>query len=253
VLSQFLVSELFAFLLIFCRLGSAMMLLPGFAEAYVSARARLMMALMFSLVLTPVITNLPPVPQTTFGLFALILAEILTGLFFGGLTRMLIAALHMAGMIIAYQSSLISALVPDIAQGQSQATSLGNFLGVSAVVLLFATDMHHLMLKSLVDSYSLFIPGHFPMVEDFANHASQMMNGAFRLAMQLAAPYIVIGVLLYLGAGIISRLMPNMQIFFILMPPQILLSFFILMLTVSALLMWYMNYFRETLSGFLAP
>src|SRR5271154_1408239 len=96
MLSHFLISEIFAFMLIFCRLGSAFMLLPGFGELYVSPRIRLAMALMFSLVLTPVVHGLPPVPDTVFGLMHLITAEILVGLFLGGLSRCLIAAMHIA-------------------------------------------------------------------------------------------------------------------------------------------------------------
>src|SRR5436309_1219260 len=109
MLSHFLISELFAFLLIFCRLGSAIMLLPGFGEAYVAPRIRLMLALMFSLILTPVI-HFPPAPATVSGLLFLMTGEILAGLFIGGLARMLIAAMHVAGTVIAYQSSLASAL-----------------------------------------------------------------------------------------------------------------------------------------------
>jgi flagellar biosynthesis protein FliR len=254
MLETLLVSQLYGFLLVFCRLGAALMLMPGFGETYVPMRFRLTLAVMFSLVVTPlVMASLPPIPTTVFGIINLIIAEILVGLFMGGISRFLIAAVHIAGTIIAYQSSLISAVVPDISQTQGQGTSLGNLLGVTALVLLFATDLHHVLLKGMSDSYTLFAPGHFPLVEDFANHASKTMNGAFRTAMQLAAPHIVIGLLLYLAAGIISRLMPNIQIFFIMMPPQILLSFFILMVAASAMMMWYLDYFRETTSGFLAP
>lgn len=253
MLSQLLVSEIFAFLLVFCRLGSAIMLLPGFGEIYIPVRVRLMLALAFSLVVSPVIANLPPVPETVAGLVGLIAAEILTGLFMGALSRLLIATLHMAGMIIAYQASLVSALVQDLTQAQAQSAAVGNLLSVAAVVLIFATDLHHMMLKALADSYTLFLPGQFLLVEDFANHATQTLNGAFRMAMQLAAPHIVTGVLLYLGAGIIARLMPNIQIFFIILPAQLALSFFILMVAASAMMMWYLDYFSDTLSGFLAP
>jgi flagellar biosynthesis protein FliR len=253
MLSQFLTSQIFAFLLIFCRLGAAIMLLPGFGEAYVAPRVRLMLALMFSLVLVPVIKTIPPVPDAVFPLVGMVAGEIAVGIFFGVLTRTLIATVHMAGMIIAYQSSLISALMPDIAQGQTQATSLGNLLSIATVVLIFATDLHHLMLKSLIDSYTLFLPGHFPMVADFSTHIVQTMNGAFRMSMQMAAPYIVVGIILFLSMGIIARLMPNIQIFFIMVAPQLLLSFFILMITVSSLLMWYLEYFKDSVGGFLAP
>ncbi len=252
MLSNFLVSELFGFLLVFCRLGTALMVLPGFGELFVPVRVRLMLALTFSLVVTPALT-LPPVPTTIVGLTSLIGAEILIGLFLGGLARMLISAMHMAGMIIAYQSSLASALIPDVTQSQAgQGSVLGNLLGITALVLIFASDIHHLMLRGLVDSYTLFFPGHFPIVGDFADHAAKTMSGAFEMAMKLSAPHLVIGLVLYLGNGIIARLMPNIQIFFIMIPPQLAISFFVLMVVLSSMLMWYMEYFKDTLGGFLA-
>lgn len=253
MLSQFLTSQLFAFLLIFCRLGSAFVLLPGFGEAYVAVRIRLMLALMFSLTLTPVLHNLPAPPSSVFLLTTLIVGEILTGLFIGGLARLLIAAMHIAGTAIAYQSSLASALTLDIAAFQGQDTSLGNLMTVTAVMLLFATNLDHVMLKGIADSYSLFVPGQFPPIADFAKSATQTMSGAFRMALQLAAPNIVIGMIFYLGGGILSRLMPTMQIFFVMLAPQLLLSFFVLMVSFSAMMMWYLDYFRDSLSVFLPP
>jgi len=253
MLENILISQLFAFLLVFCRIGSAIMLLPGFGEAYIPARAKVLLAALFSIVLAPAIPHLPAVPSSIMSLFSLIFAEILIGLFLGGLSRMLIGAIHMAGMIIAYQSSLASALTQDLTHSQAQGTSLGNLLGMTALVLLFATDLHHLMLRGLAESYSLFTVGQFPIVGDFTNHATQTMNSSFRMAMQLAAPHLVIGLMLYLGAGIISRLMPNIQIFFLMMAPQLLISFSILMICSSAIMLWYMDYIKDSLMVFLAP
>jgi len=253
MLENILTSQLFAFLLVFCRTGSAIMLLPGFGEAYVPARAKVLLAALFSIVLAPAIPNLPPLPSSIMGLFSLIFAEILIGLFLGGLSRMLIGAIHMAGMIIAYQSSLASALTQDLTHSQAQGTSLGNFLGVSALLLLFAMDLHHLMLRGLAESYSLFTVGQFPIVADFANHATQTMSASFRMAMQLAAPHLVIGLIFYLGMGIISRLMPNIQIFGLIAAPQLLISFSLLMICSSAMMLWYMDYIKNSLAGFLAP
>ena len=253
MLSQYLTSELFSFLLVFCRIGSAMMLLPGFGEAYVSSRIRLLLALMFSLLLAPVLTVMPPPPSSVSGLAILIITETLIGLFFGVITRILIAAIHMGGMIIALQSSLASALTQDVTQTQGQASSLGNLLGMTALVLMFSTDLHHVILSGLADSYNLFTPGVFPIVGDFSQHAITLLSGAFAAAIQMAAPHIVIGTILYLGAGIIARLVPNLQIFFLLMAPQIFISLFILMVCFSAIMMWYIDYFRDTMAAFIAP
>ena len=253
MLQSFLTSELFAFLLVFCRIGSAIMVLPGFGESFVSPRVRLLLALMFSLVLAPAIAHMPAPPTTVFGLLTLILAEIVVGLFIGGLSRILMSAIHLAGMIIALQSSLANALAQDMTQIQGQASSLGNWLGMTTLVLIFVTDMHHYMLKGLADSYTLFLPGYFPAVEDFSNHATQSLNQAFLMALQLSAPHIVVSVIVYLGAGVLSRLVPNIQVFFLMMAPQIWISFLILMVTFSSMMLWYMEYFKESLSKFVAP
>lgn len=253
MLENILITQLFAFFLVFCRMGSAIMVLPGFGEAYVPARVRLLLAAMFSLLLAPVLQKVPAMPSDLFLLFNMLLAEILIGIFLGGISRILISAIHMGGMIIAYQSSLASAVTQDLTLSQAQGTSLGNLLGVSALVLLFATDLHHLILRGLADSYILFSIGQFPQVDDFANHATILISSSFQMAMKIAAPHIVIGLLIYLGAGIIARLMPNIQIFFLLMAPQLLISFFILMISASAIMLWYMEYIKDSLAMFLAP
>jgi len=253
MLSHILLPQLFAFLLVFCRLGSAIMLLPGFGEAYVAPRARLMLALMFSLILSPIIHSLPAPPSSVVALLHILIAEVLIGLFIGALSRMLIATMHIAGTIIAYESSMSSALTQDIASFQGQDTSMGNLLTMTAVVLLFVTDLHHLMLRGLAESYTLFLPGQFPPLEDLAQHTSKTMSGIFQVAMQLAAPNIVIGLMLYLGAGIVARLMPNMQIFFIMVSPQLLISFSVLMITFSSIMLWFMDYFKNSLAAFLPP
>ena len=253
MLSHFLVSELFGFLLVFCRMGSAIMILPGFGEAYVAPRMRLFLAVLFSALLAPVIQKMPVVPGNTFALVSVVVPEILIGLFIGGLSRMIISALHIAGTIIAYQASLSSSLTQNITSFQGQDSTIGNLLSMTAVVLLFVTDLHHLMLRGLADSYTLFLPGQLPPFDDFSHHATLMMSGVFQTAVQLAAPNIVIGLMLYLGGGILSRLMPNMQIFFILTSPQLLLNFFIMMVSFSAIMLWFMDYFKASLGAFLSP
>ena len=251
-LSAFLISDIFTFLLIFCRVGTALMFMPGFGESYVNARARLMFALGFSLVLTPSLQpSFPAPPDTIFGLANIMIAEMLVGAFFGAITRFLIAAISTGGMIIAFQSSLASAVVPDVAGTGGQGSSLGNFLAITALVLLFVTDLHHLLIGALHDSYRIFSVGHFPDVSDFAAQASRMMAESFLVAMQIAAPHIVMGLVVYLAAGIIAKLMPNLQVFFIIVAPQLLLSFFLLMLAFNSIMMWYMEYFKTSIARFI--
>jgi flagellar biosynthetic protein FliR len=253
MLSTFLTSELFAFLLVFCRVGSALMVLPGFSESYVAPRLRLMLALLMCFLLAPVVPRLPAVPAGVPALVSVIVFEITIGLFIGSISRMLISAIHVAGYIIAYQSGLSAAVTVGLGQLQGQDTALGNLLSFTTVVLLFATNCHHLMLGGLAGSYNIFLPGQMPIVGDIAEHVSRTVSGTFATAMQLAAPSLVVGALMNLGAGMLSRLMPNFQIFFLMMAPQLLISFMVLMATFSAIMLWNIDHFKTGLSFFMAP
>jgi flagellar biosynthetic protein FliR len=177
-------------------------------------------------------------------------AEILTGIFFGALTRILISAAHTAGTILAQQSGLAAAQILDITQ-TGQSTVMTNLISVTAATLLFATDLHHVMLRAVVDSYALFPVGLFPPVADFSQYAMRLVGNTFAVAIQLSAPFIVVGLILYLTAGVMARLMPAMQIFFILLPPQMMLSFFVLMVCIGPIMLWYMHYIEDTMGNFL--
>src|SRR5439155_877041 len=81
------------------------------------------------------------------------------------------------------------------------------------VALIFTTDMHHLVIGALDDSYSLFAPGETPFLGDVAALTTRTVASAFRVGIQLSAPFIVFGLLFNLGLGVLSRLMPQMQVF----------------------------------------
>lgn len=249
-IEQFLVGEIFTFLLIFTRVGAGVMLIPGIGENYVAPRFRLLFALMVALAMTPALAPFMPKPPTSpLALTALLAMEILIGLFLGFVARFLVTAMHTVGLIISYQSSLAAATMFDMTQA-SQGSAIGNFLSVTVVVLLFATDLHHLMLSGLFDSYTLFPAGLAVPIGDMSDYLARLSADVLLLSVKLASPIIVVGVMIYLGSGVLSRLMPNMHVFFVIIPPQILISFMVLMMILSGMLLWYINFIEERLLGF---
>lgn len=251
MLQQFLTENIFAFLLIFTRIGAGMMVMPGIGESYIPARIRLLFALWISVLLVPMFQEyFADPPSSPLALTVLIVAEVLIGLSLGWVARYIIAAIHVAGMIISYQASLSLATLFD-AGSNAQTTVIGNFMNISAIALFFMLGLHHLMIKGLVDSYTLFPPGVFPPVEDFANQAARMVSQIFKIGAQLAAPHIVLSLVLYLGAGIMARLMPNMQVFFVIMPLQIGAALFLLMAIWTDMMFSYLAFAETTLQGFL--
>ena len=247
MLSALLTEQYFPFVLVFCRLGAAMMLMPTIGEAAVPSRVRLHFAIAFTVVATPLIgQTMPALPDGPLALFILIAGEVVIGLFFGALTRVVTTALHIGGMIFAFQSSLAAAQIFD--PNQSAQTSIsGNFLSLLALLIIFTSDLHHLLLVGLTDSYILFPVGEgFPWNEG-ADAMAHAVSDAFRIGLQIAMPVVVAGFLLYLGAGLLNRLMPQMMVFFIMLPVQITLAFTVLAFSLSAILYWFINSFDETL------
>jgi flagellar biosynthetic protein FliR len=129
----------------------------------------------------------------------------------------------------------------DPTQGE-QGVIVGNFLTMLAVTLFFATNMHYLVIAALNDSYTLFEPGEVPSTGDVAALVTQTVSGAFRVGIQLSAPFLVFGLLFNIGLGVLSRLMPQMQVFFIAMPLSILLGLLFLLLVLGSMMGFFLDY-----------
>lgn len=250
MLDDLVTGDVFALSLVFARLSAAVMLLPGFSENFVSARVRLAIALALTVVVTPVVSHtLPAVPTGVFSGFVLIAGEILIGVFMGGMVRMLVSSLHIAGVIIGFQTSLANASFFDPANAQ-QGSVIAAFLNIIGIFMIFVSDLHHLMLMVIADSYTLFAPGAPLPLGDFSETVTRILSESFVLGIQLASPFIVVGTIFYAGLGLLGRLMPQMQVFFIAIPLQIVLAFLIMAMTLSAGMLWFLSNFQDSLLRF---
>lgn len=223
--------ELFGIFVLFVRIGAVLVLMPGFAEVYILSRSRLLLAMALSIILAgPLGPTLPGLPAGTADLLLLIAKEACLGLFIGAATRTMFAALHIAGSTIAAQSGLATASVFDPSQS-TQGTLPGNFLTTTAMVLLFVTDGHHMLLRGIVGSYDHLSAGAPLPIDDMAAFITDMVQKGFNLGVQISAPLLLVGLLTNLAMGILNRLMPTFQVFFIALPLQLLLAFATLMLS----------------------
>ena len=240
------------FMLMFARIGTMVMLLPGLGELSVPARIRLVVALLLTAVLYPLhaadlnvdLRSLEPVLRA-FG------QEMLIGGVLGLTARLTISALQVAGSIIAQQLGLGFVTAVDPTQGQ-QGVILGNFLTMLGVTLIFATNLHYLVIAALHDSYTLFRPGELPVTGDVATLIVRTVADAFRIGVQISAPFLALGLLFNLGLGVLARLMPQMQVYFIGVPLSILVGFLILLLVIAAMMMTFLDYVGSVLRA-LAP
>ena len=231
-----------AYLLIFARIGTMLMLLPGLGELSVPPRMRLSAALALAILIMPLhrdayridLTQLTPA-LTMLG------EELLIGALLGLTARLTIGALQVTGSIVAQQLGLGFVTAVDPTQGQ-QGVLVGNFLTMTGVMLVFATDLHYLAITALDDSYILFAPGTVPLSGDMAAHVTSIVAGAFRVGVQLSAPFLAFGLLFNLGLGILSRLMPQMQVFFVGMPLSILGGLMLLLLVIGIMMTTFLGH-----------
>ncbi len=249
---SFLPSLAAAFMLCFARIGTMVMLLPGLGELSVPPRVRLTVALVLTAVILPLHRSAYSLDLQAFGPVLLMLGqELVVGAVLGLVARLTISALQVTGSVVAQQMGLGFVTAVDPTQGQ-QGAIVGNFLTLLGVTMVFAVDLHHLVIGALNDSYALFKPGEVPIVGDVAALITGTVATAFRIGVQLAAPFLVFGLMFNLGLGVLSRLMPQMQVFFVGMPLSILLGFLVLLLVVGAMMTTFVGYVEGVLQQ-LAP
>jgi flagellar biosynthetic protein FliR len=250
-LESFLETHVYAFILCFTRVGTAAMIMPGVGDSFVPANVRLYFCLALSVVLTPmIVTYLPnPIPAGAL-FFAILFLEFLTGAFIGTIARIFMSITDTAGMIISFQAGLSNAqLFNPMMAGQG--SLIGAFLSITAATLLFSLNLHHLLIVGLINSYDRFPIGDIPDVASMTQVVSQSLSAAFMIAIQISAPFIVLILIIYAAMGVLSKLMPTLQIFMLAMPVQILLALVLLVLSLSSMLLFFAEQYRSHLGSLL--
>lgn len=239
----------FTYMVLFARIGAMMMLMPALGEQTIPARMRLGFALAFTMVVFPLLSPNMPVPPTDLGgMVGLLVHEVAVGLIIGAIVRVTIMATQVAGSIIAFQTGLSGALAADPTQAGVQGAIFASFLSFLGLALIFATDLHHVALAAIYDSYAVFSPVDPLIFEDFMQLAVRTISGAFSVGVQMAAPFIVFGLVFNLGAGILARLMPQLQVYFVLMPANIIVGLLLLALLVVMMMGLYLTSFENHLA-----
>ena len=253
MIEQFLAINVFHFLLVFSRLSIVFYLMPGISAGYVPARVRLLLALFLTLIILPLVkSTLPAQPTEAAELVGLIVIEVLIGGFMAGIIQIVMSCLMLAGDVISNSTGLTNAFVDDLVSEEQTAIVIG-LLNIVAVVLIFTTGMHRLMFEAIIDSYNLLRPGESLMAGDVLSVITNMVNQAFYMGLKLASPFLVFELLFQFANGVLSRLSPQLNVFFVALPAQNLIGFAILMITLPTLMMFFLGFFENSLENFLNP
>ncbi len=222
--------QMFCMILIFCRISSSFFMVPIFGEKTIPTITRLALAILITISVFFSVNPGVILPATTIEVSILLVCEIIFGLFIGLLCRIIISSIHTAGMSIGSSIGISAAVMFDISQGD-QSSLVGNLMNMIVISLLLSMDFHILFIQCISQSYQ-----HMPIGMLFKYDINivevliESVSMAWITALQLSAPFIISSLIMFVGAGILSRLMPQMQIFFLMLPLQMIVGFLILML-----------------------
>lgn len=251
MLGEVLPAEAYVFLLIMTRLAPLVMLMPVLGDRTIPVRVRVSLAMLLSVILYGIHGDkIPPMPPEIFNLFTLVVQELLIGSMLALAARILLAATHTAGTVIAFQTGLAAAQSFDPAQG-SQSVIVASFVSLTAITMIVVTDLHHLMIQGFAHSYVKFPVGETIPYEDFAMLIARFVADSFTLGFQLAAPFVVYALIFNVSLGLTARMIQGFQVFFIGMPMNLFMGFFLMMLLIGSIMSLFLERFEANLLSYL--
>jgi flagellar biosynthesis protein FliR len=214
-------------MLVFCRIGGCVMTMPGLSSIRVPARIRLFAALGLTVALLPAIDVPPNSVAGTAQLGRAIAGESLIGAALGLGARMFAAALEFIGTVIAQLIGLSGVPGVPIDEGDA-AQPLGALLSLTGTVVFFALDLHVHVMAGVVASYDR-IPIADPLQPQiWLILVLDALVAATRISLQLAAPFLILGVLANLAFGLLNRFAPQVQLYFLSVPIIVWIGLFAL-------------------------
>ena len=242
--------QVFAAGLIFARLGTMVMLMPAIGENFVPIRIRLAFSFALMLMLFPILrAAIPTLPTTVSGVAGAVIKEFAIGLLIGSVLRFFMSSLASAGEVISIQSTLGFAQTANPTQA-APSTTLATFLGLMGLVLILTTNLHHMFISAIVRSYAIFPFARDVSVADANALAIQTVSRSFALGLQLAAPIVAFSLIFNIATGLVGRVMPQFQIFFVASPLMVLAALSIFALSLGVIGVVWTDHYRELLAVF---
>jgi flagellar biosynthesis protein FliR len=237
---NWLLKDLWPYALVFARWFTTSMLMPGMGALVISTQVRIPLILCVSVCLTPALQayGLLETPSVS---VVILLQEVLVGVFLGLFTRTLLQMLEISGALISHQAALSNAFMNQ-AVADEQSSLLGTFLFMCILALVFVNDFHHAVFRGLMESYRYFPAGGDLFLADMSQTMLNLVQQGFKISIQIASPFLILGTVFYVTMGLLNRLMPQIHIFFISQPLDIFLNLLIFVLALSNICIIYMEF-----------
>ena len=213
------------FLLMLTRVSGIFVISPFFGSLNIPIYFRAAAAFAFTIVLFPVVDQLGPVtaPVSVLAFAAAVLAELFIGWLIGFVAYISFSAINMAGKVMDMQVGFAVVNVMDPTSGQ-QMPLIGSFLYNLGVIIFLVTNGHHMIIAALVQSFQAVPLLQIDPSLSLPMIISNFVSGIYVTGMKIAMPVTFAILLTNVGLGILARTMPQMNIFVVGIPLQLLIG-----------------------------
>jgi len=245
-MTEILIKDFLGGVMIFLRIGAMFTIVPVFNNRNIPLLPKLTLALLITYILVYTV-DLSPVQYEEGLIFLAIMGikEIITGLIMGATLRFIFDGIGYAALHIGRDMGLVMLEMFDPST-ESQNNMLSILFIMLATIVFILINGHHFIIESLAYSFNVIPLGHYTVngnvVELIIKYSAMM----FILSVKISAPIMVAFFLLHLASGIISRVSPNFQVFFVLLPLKLLLG----MALLATILPLYVYVFRTLLINY---
>ncbi|EKU70672.1 flagellar biosynthetic protein FliR [Selenomonas sp. F0473] len=228
-LYELLQGHIAAFLLTLTRISGIFLISPFFGSMNIPMFFRVGTALAMTVVLFPVVDGLgtPAAPPSVMMFAAAAVGELFVGWLIGFVAYVSFAAITMAGKVMDMQVGFAVVNVVDPTSGQ-QIPLIGSFLYNLAVIIFLVTNGHHMLIAALAESFRAVSLGGPEANISLALMIAKFTGDIFLTGMKIAMPITFAILLTNVGLGILSRTMPQMNIFVVGIPMQLMIGIIVL-------------------------
>jgi flagellar biosynthetic protein FliR len=232
-----LVGAVETFMLVFVRMTGMFVVSPIFGRRNLPSYYKVGFAFFLALLLTA--SGAPAMPETGGGPleFALIaLKEVLVGIAIGFIPYLMFSAIYLAGQLIDMKIgfSMVSVLDP-VSNLQIPVTS--NFYFILCMLVFITANAHHAVIRAIYESYAFVPVGALSVGRGVVDGIFRLFSDIFVLGFRMAAPIVFTVLLTDVALGIISKAMPQMNVFMVGMPLKILVGLVIIIVTMPAFML----------------
>lgn len=218
------------FLLIFVRVSGIFIFSPLFSSQNVPNPLKLGFSFFVSILLTTTL-NVDYLSSIETNYVLLIIKELMLGLIIGYVSYAFFSAFYVLGQIVDMEIGfgMVNVIDP---QNKVQVPVMGNFYYILAFLVFLMVNGHHIVIRALIESYELVPIGKFYINEGMTYKLIEILGKTFSLGFRISSPIVVVMLLIDILLGVLSRSMPQMNVFVVGMPLKIIVGLLIIAISI---------------------